>query len=248
MFSIAFLQELGNGRLRHEEAMLKAEFERRGVSVVLYTLKQIHRRNLPLSNHTFIAGDIDAMHGAMQQLNIPTPIPNDYPESLHSLLGRRIWKSTLGEIEQQFLCEDTPPLFIKPCANRKSFTGKVIESYSDFMCLHNLSKRQKIWCSEIVSWLAEFRVYVIDRQIVGIDFYAGNSNLTLDLDVINKAVLTYYNAPSAYSIDFGILETGQTALIECNDGYALGAYHLTAATYTNLLISRWSELLQSRKH
>lgn len=77
MFSVAFLQDLGNGKLRIEERMLKSEFERRGTPVVLYTLKRIQRRNLPLSSDTFIAGDMDAMHGAMSQLGTDIPAPNE---------------------------------------------------------------------------------------------------------------------------------------------------------------------------
>src|SRR4051812_15559404 len=101
MFTIAFLQDLGSGRLRLEERMLKQEFERRGIPVELYTFKRIQRRNLPLSSETFIAGDMDAMHGAMNQLNIDIPVPNDYPYSLTPFLRRRVWKSTLGEVEQR---------------------------------------------------------------------------------------------------------------------------------------------------
>lgn len=82
MFSTAYLHELGNGRLRIEETMLKAEFERRDVPVELYTIKRIQRRNLPLSATTFIAGDMDAMHGAMDQLDISIPAPDDYPSCL----------------------------------------------------------------------------------------------------------------------------------------------------------------------
>jgi hypothetical protein len=54
-------------------------------------------------------------------------------------------------------------------------------------------------------------------------------------------------APSAYGIDFGVLSTGQTALVEANDGYALGAYEIAEEPYTDLLFTRWKELLGSRK-
>jgi hypothetical protein len=99
MFTIAFLQQSGTGQLRLEERLLKSEFERRGIPVSLYTLKRILRRNLPLSHDTFIAGDIDAMHGAMHQLKIQVPPPNDYPKSLEVFLPRRVWKLTLGPVE-----------------------------------------------------------------------------------------------------------------------------------------------------
>jgi hypothetical protein len=250
MFSVAFLQDLGNGRLRIEEKMLLSEFERRGIPVVLYTIKRIQRRNLPLSSDTFIAGDMDAMHGAMRQLDIDIPAPNDYPESLTPFLCRRVWKSTLGEVERRFFGEAATPVFVKPSARRKSFTGRVIGHSSDLMDVGAASRRQEVWCSEVVTWMSEFRVYVIDDEIAGIDHYAGDPDAGLDLSVVQRALLAYRKsgeAPSAYGIDFGVLETGESALVEANDGYALGAYKIAAKPYTDLLVRRWHELLQTRK-
>jgi hypothetical protein len=105
MFKTAFLQQLGNGQLRVEESHLRSEFERRGIPITLYTMKRILRRDLPISPQTFIAGDMDAMHGAMHQLSIPVPEPNDYPLCLLGYLHRKVWKSILRDIEQGFLAE-----------------------------------------------------------------------------------------------------------------------------------------------
>ncbi len=249
-FAVAFLQDLGRGKLRVEESMLQLEFERRGIAVELYTSKNIVRRNLALSADTFIAGDMDAMHGAMKQLQIDIPTPNDYPKCLTPFLHRRIWKSSLGEVERHFLAEAGPPVFVKPSARRKNFTGQVLESPGDFMTIAAASKRQEVWCSEVVTWASEFRIYVVDDVIVGIDLYAGNEDAVLDMQVVEQALLAYRQsgeAPSAYGIDFGVLDSGETALVEANDGYALGAYTLQAKPYTDLLVRRWLELLHSRK-
>jgi hypothetical protein len=250
MFTVAFLQDLGSGKLRIEEKMLKSEFERRGTPVELYTLKRIQRRNLPLSSATFIAGDMDAMHGAMSQLEIDIPAPNDYPESLTPFLCRRVWKSTLAEVERRVFAEAAPPVFVKPSARRKNFTGRVVGLSSDFMQIGAVSRRQEVWCSEVVVWKSEFRVYVVDDEIVGLDHYAGDPDATLDLSTVQQALLAYRRsgeAPSAYGIDFGVLETGESALVEANDGYALGAYKVAARPYTDLLVRRWHELLQTRR-
>jgi hypothetical protein len=250
MFTVAFLQDLGNGKLRVEEKMLKAEFERRGVPVEFYTIKRIQRRNLPLSEMTFIAGDMDAMHGAMRQLNIGIPAPNDYPESLAPYLHRKVWKSTLAKIEQHVLGASGAPVFIKPASLRKDFTGIVVGSSSGFARVGAVSRRQEVWCSEVVMWKSEFRLYVIENDIVGVDHYAGDPNATLDMHTVNQALLAYRQsgeAPSAYGIDFGVLSSGESALVEANDGYALGAYNVAAKPYTDLLIRRWLELLQGRK-
>jgi hypothetical protein len=242
MFTVAFLQDLGSGRLRIEEQMLKSEFERRGIPVELYTIKRIQRRNLPLSSKTFIAGDMDAMHGAMSQLKIDIPVPNDYPACLTPFLHRRVWKSTLGEVQRGL----AGPVFVKPAERRKKFTGTVLASPGDFMHVGAASRRQEVWCSEVVAWQSEYRVYVIDDEIVGVDRYAGDPDMALDIDTVKAALGAYRSsgeAPSAYGIDFGVLSTGQTALVEANDGYALGSYDIAAKPYTDLLIRRWRELL-----
>src|SRR4051812_31089380 len=103
MFTHAYLQQLGNGKLRIEEQLLRAECERRGIPVSLYLAKQILRRQLPLTPDTFVAGDIDAIHGAMRRLKFTVPPPHDYPPCLTPFLHRRVWSTTLGAVERMFV-------------------------------------------------------------------------------------------------------------------------------------------------
>lgn len=244
-FTVAYLQYAGSGPMRHEEKLLTEGLGRLDIPVRHYSLKRIQRRQLDLGPDVFIAGDMGAMHSAMRQLHIPIPQPDDYPEALHSFLGRKVWTSTLGEIERA-LDSGSTPVFLKPADRRKSFTGTVCYSERDLPAWGNASRRQRIWCSEVVTWTSEYRVYVIGRQIVAVDHYAGDSSVALNMEVVESAVTAYNRtAPSAYGIDFGVLATGKTALVEANDGYALGAYDITADRYTELLMSRWSELLIS---
>ncbi|MEU1208023.1 hypothetical protein [Nocardia sp. NPDC005825] len=131
MFATAFLQYSGKGPMRHEEMLLELGLKRCGIPVQYYTIKRIHRRQLPLGPDVFIAGDMDAMHGAMRQLAIPVPEPDDYPASLTEFLRRRVWTATLGEVERAFDSGSLPPTFIKPGDKRKSFTGTVCYSERD---------------------------------------------------------------------------------------------------------------------
>lgn len=244
----AFLEESGNGKLTHEQQLLYSEFERRGIPTVLYTAKRIQRRQLPLSSDAFVAGGIDAMHGAMRQLKIDIPAPNDYPKSLAPFLNRRIWTSTLGIVERQILEGYGEPVFAKPAHRCKSFTGRTFVSMDDFRRIGNISRRQEVYCSEVVTWSSEYRVYVIGSQIVSVDIYDGDAKIALDSAVVEAALSAFRSsgeAPAAYGIDFGVLATGQTALIEANDGYALGAYKISASAYTDLLLTRWNELVST---
>ncbi|MGW6424942.1 ATP-grasp domain-containing protein [Nocardia sp. NPDC055053] len=245
-FDVAFLQYAGSGPMRHEERLLTEGLKRRGIPVRHYSMKRIHHRQLPLGPDTFIAGDMDAMHGAMRQLHIPVPAPDDYPEALRDFLGRRVWTSTLSEVEHALETSSATPLFVKPADRRKSFTGTVCYSERDFTAWGGRSRRQRVRCSEVVAWRTEYRVYVIDQRIVAVDHYDGDSTIPLDMTVVESAIAAYHRtgtAPIAYGIDFGVLADGRTALVEANDGYALGAYAITADDYTELVMRRWSELL-----
>jgi hypothetical protein len=50
-------------------------------------------------------------------------------------------------------------------------------------------------------------------------------------------------AVAGYGLDVGVLGTGQTAVVEVNDGFGLGSYGLEAAVYTDLILARWAELV-----
>ena len=87
-----------------------------------------------------------------------------------------------------------------------------------------------------------------EADIVSIDHYDGDAAVALDRVVVTQAVADYRQsgeAPAAYGIDFGVLESGETALIEANEGYALGAYGISGAAYTEMMFARWAQLLAS---
>ncbi|MEM8604121.1 MAG: ATP-grasp domain-containing protein, partial [Cyanobacteria bacterium P01_H01_bin.121] len=52
---------------------------------------------------------------------------------------------------------------------------------------------------------------------------------------------------AGYAIDFGVLTSGQTALVEMNDGFAVGAYGIDSRNYTDMIWARWEQLLSQRQ-
>ncbi|MGM9490397.1 ATP-grasp domain-containing protein [Ideonella sp. YS5] len=82
----------------------------------------------------------------------------------------------LGEVDRRIFGEAGQPVFANPSFLRRSFTGRVFASPSDFMYLGATSRRQEVWCSEVVSWRSEYRVYVVENDIVGIHHYDGASD------------------------------------------------------------------------
>ncbi len=246
MIERAFIAEYGNGKLGHEELLVSAELDRREIPWERYTLKKIHRRRLPLSRASLVVGDMDCLYGAMRQLEIPVPDADSYPAPLHQLLRRKVWTSTLGDEERRFRSGSPRPTFIKPRGRQKCFTGYVFESEYDFQRVYGVSKREPVYCSEVVDWGAEYRAYVVDGEVRAIDHYAGDPKVGIDRQIVEDAIRVLSESGrgfAGYGIDFGVLASGETAVVEMNDGFSLGAYEVGARDYMDLLMARWLELV-----
>ncbi len=245
MIERAFIAQRAGGKLAHEEQLVATELEARGIPMDLYTLKKIHRRQLPLSPQTLVVGDMDCLYGAFKQLQIPIPEADSYPEPIRHHLHRRVWESNLGREKARFRQGSMRPTFIKPRGRQKRFTGFVFDSDYGFQRVYGISRREAVYCSEVVEWTSEYRVYVCNGEILSIDHYEGDPEARLDREVVEEAIASLEMAGRAFAgfgIDFGVLSSGETALVEMNDGFALGAYSIDGKNYTDLLLARWIEL------
>ena len=248
MITRVCVQEKGNGNLEPENRDLVDEFSARGYPVELFTEKNLVRRRLPLDRSCLVAGDVPVVIAALKQLDVPIPVPDDYPVCLRSFLRRRVWETRLDVVQERVYGDDFKPFFIKPKGRLKRFTGKVVESYYDFSSLANVSKQTPVLCSEVVKWRSEYRVFVIQGKIQGTRHYSGDPTLTLNEAETLSAIDTLErsgNANAAYGIDFGVLAQGDTALIELNDGFSLGSYGLDRSIYADLILARWTELMSN---
>jgi hypothetical protein len=162
----------------------------------------------------------------------------DYPEELTKYLGRKIWKSTINTINTH---PELWPVFVKSTKN-KMITGKVITCPKDLIGCGAYDGDQDVYCSEVVNFVAEWRVFVRYGQILGVSQYKGHWKYHYDSDVIAQCVKDFKSAPAGYALDFGLTDKGETLLIEFNDGYALGSYGLLYYHYGKLLAARWAEL------
>lgn len=243
MISKTYIQHYAPGRIEPEHDAVFAVLRSRGVECVLITLKQLERRRFTADVSTFFAGDHDFMRRALNFSGISYPERSTYPIALSDFLYRRIWSSSVRELligQRHF-----SPFFVKPKHGTKAFTGFIVNDPSELYKLSGLPKRTELHCSEIVEWRSEFRVFVLEGKIVGMRHYTGDKSCLPDQSVIEKAVALFEiseERTASYGIDFGVLTTGETALVEWNDGFALGAYGLPSETYADLLLARWNEL------
>lgn len=221
-----------------------------GFSHFGYDVRLVSRealRTAPLSAETVVVGGVDTVRDALARLGV-APQHITLPLSLRRFAYRRIWESTVAEL----LESSAFPVFVKPLLDDKTFTGRVVTSCDDFESLilsrpdqPTLPDDFPLLCQEPVHFLSEWRCFVIRGAVVGTSHYRGDPLNFPDPATITACLAAYTDAPAGFSADFGVLESGETALVEINDGYALGHGGLIGRAYAELLRSRWEELIHA---
>jgi hypothetical protein len=246
MIRKAFIETIDGNRMEPEMRDVYDEISRRNIPVEIFTEKRIRRRQLPLAKDTLVVGYVATVLASFKQLDIQVPATNDYPAALQPFFHRLIWESSVEHlIERVYM--GNPPVFAKPKGRKKRFTGHVFTHPDDLNFLEGASRTTQIFCAEVVDWLSEYRVFVNHGEIVGIGHYAGDPSIAIDQQTVTDVVQSLEQsseATAAYAIDFGVVSTGQTAVVEWNDGFSLGSYGLDKTIYTDLLITRWCEITE----
>ncbi|MCP3099712.1 ATP-grasp domain-containing protein [Myxococcus sp. K15C18031901] len=245
MLQRAFIQEEGHGRMEPEMRQLLEGLHELGIPTECFTPKRLERRQLPLAPDTLVAGHVPSVLGALKQLGLEPPPTNDYPASLQSLLHRRLWRSTVRQLTADLLDTASAPVFAKPLGRRKRFTGHVFQDADDLLYLERAGASTPLLCSTVVRFRSESRAFVVRGALVGLRHYAGDPTVSVDPALVEDAVRRLESsgeATAGYALDFGVLDTGETALVEWNDGFSLGAYGLPSVDYTALTVARWCEL------
>jgi len=214
-------------------------FLSKGVSLDFFEWDELTDRQIRLDRSTMVVGGTVAVHMALKQIGVPIPDPLGLPDDLSEFRGRRIWKTTLGEVRKN---RDQWPIFVKPFAVTKAFPGRVINSDADLERIQHVEDDVVLLAGEPVVFRTEWRYYVHKGEIVGIGHYAGDWSLVPDAETVRRAVAQYHSAPVAYALDFGLVGN-QTLLVEASDAFALGAYGIDAVRYATMLEDRWTQIV-----
>jgi len=192
-----------------------------------------------LSPTVGIAGYIGDIHRALIVNNKKIPQNIDYPDQLNYLLKRSMVRGTIGDVRKT-----VKSVFVKPELEHKLFSG--------FMWNNDEISRRRIvtcdddvavWISEPISFVSEFRTFILDNKILDCRKYKGHWGYAPNISIVEGAVKNMIgHCPRAYCLDFGVTNSGETVLVEMNEGFAMGHYGLHPVQYARMLSARWHEL------
>ena len=187
-----------------------------------------------------VVGTVDDVRVALDTFGVKLD-PLDYPDELIPFMGRKVWQSTLFTITSH---PEDWHVFVKPVEDIKRFHGTVLDKSEDLIKLGGGLEDIDVWCSTKVHFVSEWRLWVLEGEIVGLNPYKGRWDVFPDPEVLKKAVAAYHHAPAGYALDFGVTDDGRTLLVEVSDGYGLASFGLKSVKYMKVLNARWQELVK----
>lgn len=160
---------------------------------------------------------------------VTLPEPDTYPEALRPFLLRKVRRGLFADA--------APGEFVKPI-RCKAFTGALRRDIAE-----PVDPSEPVWISEPVTFTAEWRVYVCDGEDVGWAQYGDGDDAEPDFGAVQAMIEVWHDAPAGWALDIGRLADGRMALVEVNDGWALGYYKpCDRRAYLNTIAARWAEL------
>lgn len=198
-----------------------------GIEVVETWTKAMQKGLLAVTPHDVAIGSIPFVHQRLRSSGAKPPLPNDYPESVREFLHREVTRTTLREARVD-IDEYGKGLFVKPATKLKRFTGFVANFAYDHR-FNGAGGRTEVWVSNPVNFVSEWRVYSVGGDVLAVGSAPSNpSDPSMpNRDVIDEIAQRLYEMPAGFAglcFDVGVLDTGQTALVEVNEGYGFGAY------------------------
>jgi hypothetical protein len=163
-------------------------------------------------------GDVEFVQAALGW----TPKPNFYPEFLSQFFHRRIYRNLAG-------LGDSETYFVKSELSYKYCEAQVLDP-----SVQNVPPFAVF--SDVVTFVQEWRVYVANGVPLISGWYDGTNGFEGERRVIVKWPKGFCGA-----VDFGLLDTGEVALVECQHPYACGWYGgmKDASLYVTWLEAGW---------
>jgi hypothetical protein len=244
----AFLEKIGGEWLDDFVYMSKQPLLERDFEVIEFDGDDMENTllNRVLNIETdILIGSVQATVKFFEACGVRIPPYLGYRPQLQPWFGRKITGIKARDLPKW---KNDMPYFIKPAIDVKLFTGEVISSESqlDFLREHyGLTDSTEIYISEVINIKSEYRCFVREGELKGIQYYSGDFMEypeTLEISKMVNELSKSDKTPCAYTLDVGVTEDGDTILIEMNDMWAIGSYGHNAREYVLACIRRMIEI------
>lgn len=201
---------------------------------LMIPFKESHKNYVPIGSVEFVIEFLQHFYGL-------TPKPLNVPEELFHYAGREIFNgdtSSVNSISGKY--------FIKSNNNIKGF-AKLLDIPSDQPVILPIGNFQ---FSKYISIESEWRAFVYEGKLVGLQNYAGDFTLFPNVDTIKGMIEMYKSAPIAYTLDVGVNNAHTysddigTFVIECHDFFSCGLYGFSQPILVNMFYKWFREYLK----
>ena len=169
---------------------------------------------VPIGSVEFVSQYLKTYYGL-------TPTPRNVPTELmgERWTGRSVFNGTNKDIAGQ--------KFVKSNDKIKSFTE---------IC--NSAPDGNYQISDIIDIESEWRAFVYDGKLVGLQNYSGEFDVFPNVDKIWDMITEYKSQPIAFTLDVGI-SNGNTVIIEVHDFFSCGLYGFSEHKILPFMFSKW---------
>jgi len=194
-----------------------------GVDQKEFVFKSFHHTYVPIGSVEFVLAFLQQFHNTtLKPINVPIELLNER----FSL--RKIFNGTEKDLKGK--------MFVKSNDKIKNICGIFNEDE-----LHELPKGNYQF-SEVISIDSEWRAFVYNRKLVGLQNYLGEFTKFPNADAIKEMIDEYELAPIAYTLDVGVNDSG-TFIIECHEFFSCGLYSFNSPYYPNMLYRAFKEII-----
>lgn len=216
-----FLIQTVDGQVKHDFCFTLIEainyqnfFNVRSHSYWLSDIKHLPNSKLqpefstytPCGTVEFVQKYLDLYH----DIHITKPI-NIPPQLLHNKYTKRSVKY-IGEGLYSF-------------GNKKFIKSHdKIKEFNEISDVWEVPKDKTVMVSDVINIESEWRAFVFESKLVGLQNYLGEFTMFPDVRLIENMIKDYTYCPPAYTLDVGINSKDGTFIIECHNFYSCGLY------------------------
>jgi len=189
-----------------------------------FNFKKYHKNYIPIGSVEFVCDYFKYFYNII-------PKPKNIPEELFEYANRCIFNHDHTIMGDYFIKSND---VIKSPINGIYGNDKTLPSGS-------------YQCSDIIDIDSEWRCFVYNKELVGLQNYSGDFKMFPNVNKIEEIIKNYKNSPISYTLDVGINYSG-TFIIEIHDFFSCGFYGFSNHKIIPFMFSRWYyEFLNNNK-